>query len=172
MMKKRIFLIALVVLLMIGVSIGTWAVAAANYGTPSDPLITLSYLNSKLTPELLQQFQKQLDAKTAEMTANFQKQIRDLEAKIEKNSASGATFVQVNLSSGQSVTCSAGAEIMLRSGTAQAWSDMSDLTGGGTLKLGDMLKQNYMYMTPYDGGGLCAASAATLLIRGGYKINS
>ncbi len=157
---------------MIGVSLGTWAVAAANYGSSSDPLVTLSYLNSKLTPELLQQFQKQLDTRTAEMTASFQKQIQDLEAKIEKSGGSGAAFVQVNLLNGQSISCSAGTEIMLRSGTAQAWSDMSDLTGGGTLKLGDMLKQNYMYMTPYDGGGLGATGAAALLVRGGYKINT
>ena len=172
MKKKRIFLVSLVVLLMLCVGLGTWAVAAANYGTSSDPLITLTYLNNKLTPDLLTQFQKQLDSKTAEMSTSIQKQISDLEAKIDKSGGSSNSFVQVNLQNGQSVNCSAGAEIMLRSGSVQAWSDMSDLTSGSTLKLGESLKQNYMYMIPYDGGGMGAAAASTLLIRGSYKINS
>jgi hypothetical protein len=155
---------------MVGVGLGTWAVAAANYGTSSDPLITLTYINNKLTPELLTQFQKQLDAKTAEMNTSLQKQIQELEAKIEKSSG-GTSFVQVNLQSGQSVSCSAGAEIMLRSGSVQAWSDLSDLTSGSALKQGEALKQNYMYLVPFDGGGVGAAGASTMLIRGNYKIN-
>lgn len=157
---------------MVGVGLGTWAVAAANYGTTSDPLVTLSYLNNKLAPDLLGQFQKQLDAKTAEMNTSLQKQIQELDAKIDRNGGSSSSFAQVNLQNGQSVNCSAGTEIMLRSGSAQAWSDMADLTSGGTLKLGDAMKQNYMYMTPIDGGGFGASSTSTILIRGSYKINS
>lgn len=171
MMKKKVIYFAITFLLMVGVGFGTWAVAAANYGTSSDPLITLSYLNNKLTPDLMSQFQKQVDTKTADMNTGIQKQIQDLESKISKSGGNSASFVQVNLQNGQSVACSAGAEILLRSGTVQAWSDMSDLTSGSTLKLGDAMKQNYMYMIPYDGGGFGAASASTLLIRGSYKIN-
>jgi len=172
MKRKRIIIIALIVLLMVGVGVGTWAVAAANYGTSTDPLVTLSYLNNKLTPDILAQFQKQLDSKVADLNTSFQKQVQDLQDKLSKTSTGSAVFVQVSMQSGQSITCSAGTEILLRSGTAQAWSDMSDLTGGGVLKLGDGLKQNYMYIVPFDGGGLGATSATTLLIRGSYKLSS
>lgn len=151
---------------MAAVSAGTWAIATSGFGTASDPLITLSYIDNKLTPDILAKFQKQLDTKSADLTTDLQKRIEELEA----NSGSN-TFRQVSLQNGQSISCSAGAEVLLRSGSLQAWSDLSSLSGGGTLKQGEALRINYMYMIPNDGGGFGAAEASTLLIRGSYKIN-
>ena len=159
------------VLLLVGVGVGAWTLAASTNGTSSDPLITLSYLNDKVMPSVLDQFQKKMDAKVGELTAGYEKRIKELEDKLDSASGGGSeTFSVVTLKNGQSVSCAEGAEVMLREGTAQAWSEISDLTSGAPLELGGALVKNHMYAVPYAGGGLGAVSDVTLLIRGGYKI--
>ena len=171
MKKKKILITLLALLVIVGVGVGTWTLAASTYGTSSDPLITLSYLNEKVLPSMLVDFQKKIDAKVSELTVAYEKRIRELEDKLDSSSGGGGeTFSVVTLKNGQSISCSEGAEIMLRGGTAQAWSDISDLTSGAMLKIGGDLLQNHMYTVPYSGGGLGATSDATLLIRGKYTI--
>ncbi len=172
MKKKNIIITLLILLLIAGVGIGTWTLAASTYGTSSDPLITLSYLNDKVMPAVLSEFQKKMDAKVSELTNSYEKRIKELEDKLNNSAGGGSgTFSVVELKNGQSISCSEGAEIMLRSGSAQAWSEISDLTSGSPLELGGMLVQNHMYTIPYSGGGLGVISDSTLLIRGSYKIN-
>jgi len=168
-MRKRVITIAIVVLLMVGVGIGTWAIASSNYGTSSDPLITLSYLNETLMPEILSKFQSEMDKKVAELTAEFETQIKELEDKLSGYSG-GDVFATVNLRSGQSLTCKAGAEIMLRSGTAAALTELSDLTSGENLLPSLALSKNHMYVVPASGGGISAGSDATVLVRGTYTV--
>jgi len=169
-MKKRILTIALVILLMAGVSIGTWAIATSSYGTSSDPLITLSYLNDTLMPQILADFQTEMDAKVGELTAEFETQIRELEGRLSEYTG-GDVFATVTLQSGQSVTCQEGTEIMLRSGAAEAWSELSDLTGGENLASSGTLIKNHMYVVVSAGGGIGAKSDSTILIRGSYTLN-
>ena len=173
MKKKNIIITLLVLLLVVGVGIGSWALAAATYGTSSDPLITLSYLNDKVMPSVLNEFQKKMDSKVSELTTSYEKRIKELEDKLNNSSGTGgsATFAAVTLKNGQSISANEGTEIMLRTGSAQAWSELSDLTSGAPLELGGMLVQNHMYTIPYSGGGLGVVSDSTLLIRGTYKIN-
>ncbi len=172
MKKKNVIITLLILLLLVGVGIGTWTLAAATYGTSSDPLITLSYLNDKVMPSVLSEFQKKMDAKVNELTTGYEKRIRELEDKLNNSSGGGSeTFAVVTLKNGQSVSCSEGAEVMLRTGSAQAWSEISDLTSGTPLAVGGELILNHMYTIPYAGGGLGATSDSTLLIRGTYKIN-
>ena len=51
--------LSLVLALVLGIGIGSYA--AGGYGSASDPLITLSYLEAKLTPEILEQVEDMLD---------------------------------------------------------------------------------------------------------------
>ena len=53
MKKLRMTAVFCIVAVLLG-SVGAYA--ATNYGTESDPLITLSYLNEVLKPELQQSF--------------------------------------------------------------------------------------------------------------------
>ena len=170
MTKKRIIGIAVVVLLMAGVGIGTWAIASSNYGTSSDPLVTLSYLNETLMPQILNEFKSEMDKKVAELTAEFEAQIRELEKK-RSGFEGGDVFATVTLSSGQSLTCEEGAEIMLRSGTAEAIAGLSDLTSGENLSLSGGLMKNHMYVVLSSGGGISAKSEVTALVRGTYTIS-
>jgi len=169
MTKKRILTVAVVILLMAGVGIGTWAIASSNFGTSSDPLITLSYLNETLMPQIMNEFKSEMDKKVAELTTEFEKKIKELEDKLSGYSG-GDVFVTVNLLSGQSLTCEEGAEIMLRSGTAEATAGLSDLTSGESLPASGELVRNHMYVALSE-GGITAKSDATVLIRGTYKIN-
>lgn len=169
-MKKRILTIALVILLMAGVSIGTWAIATSSYGTSSDPLITLSYLNDTLMPQILADFQTEMDEKVGELTAEFESQIRELEGRLSQYSG-GDVFAALSLRAGQSVTCQEGTEIMLRSGAAEAWSELSDLTSGESLASSGALIKNHMYVVVSAGGGLGIKSDVVILIRGTYTVN-
>jgi hypothetical protein len=169
-MKKRILTIALVALLMVGVSLGTWAIATSNYGTSSDPLITLSYLNETLMPQILADFKSEMDKKVGELTVEFEAQIKELEDRLAQHSG-GDVFVTLTLRAGQSLTCGEGAEIMLRSGTVEAWSELSDLTSGDKLQPSGTLIKNHMYVVVSAGGGIGANSDAVILIRGAYTVN-
>lgn len=169
-MKKRILTIALVVLLMVGVGLGTWAIATSNYGTSSDPLITLSYLNETLMPQILADFKSEMDKKVVALTVEFEAQVRELEDKLSQH-AGGDVFVTLTLRAGQSLTCSEGAEIMLRSGTAEAWSELSDLTSGENLPPSGTLAKNHMYVVVSAGGGIGAKNDAVILVRGTYTVN-
>jgi len=169
-MKKRILTIALVILLMAGVGIGTWAIATSSYGTSSDPLITLSYLNDTLMPQILADFQTEMDEKVGELTAEFESQIRELEGRLSQYSG-GDVFATLTLRGGQSVTCQEGTELMLRSGEAAALSELSDLTSGENLASSGALIKNHMYVAVSAGGGISVKSDATILIRGTYTVN-
>jgi hypothetical protein len=66
-MKKKKTLVILSVVLALIIAAGIGAYAASNYGTSDDPLITLSYLDNKLTPDLMKQFDLKLDSTVAEL---------------------------------------------------------------------------------------------------------
>ena len=55
MTKRKKTLIAVGVLLAVALVVGLTTLAVSNYGTESDPLVTLSYLEDRLTPEILDQ---------------------------------------------------------------------------------------------------------------------
>ena len=172
MKKKNVIITLLILVLLVGVGIGTWTLAAATYGTSSDPLITLSYLNDKVMPSMLSEFQKKMDAKVGELTTGYEKRIRELEDKLNTSAGGGnETFAVVALKNGQSISCSEGVEIMLRAGSAQAWSEISDLTSGTPLGVGGRVGFKPHVHRALCGRRLGVTSDTTLLIRGSYKIN-
>lgn len=133
---------------------GITVYAAYNYGTKDDPLITKSYLDEVLTPELIAEFSAQLDAAEGE---------------------TGGAFRVVTLGKGQTVSCQVGCEIMLRVGTAAASGAdspvMVDTTSGTTLENGGALVKNHLYMVTIAGNGLTASADTTkVLISGTYTV--
>ncbi|MCD7768222.1 MAG: hypothetical protein LUH06_05415, partial [Oscillospiraceae bacterium] len=92
MQRRRIRIAAFVAaaLLLAGVS----AYAAGSYGSSSDPLITKSYLDEVVQPQL--------------------------EAAVEEATGAG-TFAVVTLDAGDRVTCAVGTELVLRFGSATAY---------------------------------------------------
>ena len=159
MKNKKLTLIlsiALAVVVIAGVSV----YAASNYGTSSDPLITLSYLNDTLTPQLMEDFQAELDKAAAG----------------QGSGGSADSYKVVTLSQGQTITGSVGCEFLLRIGSAAVKAadtpGLVDISSGGSIDNGAALTTNHLYMVTIEGHGISAtASTVKVLVRGSYTIN-
>lgn len=153
---KIILLIALVAV----VSAGVGAYAASNYGTQSDPLVTLSYLNDTLAPAMRGEFDAQLYAA-----------VDDLEEKVQTDIANASgSFKVVTLASGKTLSAAAGCEILYRSGTAVSVGALVDVSAGTEVAAGTALTANHLYTASAAGDGVKASASVTLLVRGTYTI--
>ncbi len=122
------------------------APAAAAPGTAGDPLVSKSYIDEVVLPYV--------DGAVASGTGGL---------KI------------VELSAGERLTASAGAEIILRGGTvravASAKGGLCDVTGGADLGQGEAVAANHLLLVPRaDGRGVAADTEAILMIRGDYEV--
>ncbi|NCB51833.1 MAG: hypothetical protein EOM54_08140 [Clostridia bacterium] len=158
MMKKwQVFLLVLAVAV---VAAGVGAYAATNYGTQSDPLVTVSYLTDTLEPSIQSNFDGQLAAAMEQLEAAFEADLAN---------ATG-TFEVVALTNGQTLSGGAGCEILFRSGSATAVGAILDVSTGASVSSGASLTANHLYMTSASGDGVKAGGAVTLLVRGVYTI--
>lgn len=158
-MKNRKLITILSVVLAVVLIAGVSVYAATNYGTSSDPLITLSYLDKTLTPSVLEQFASELEAALA-----------------GQGGGKAETYHVVTLSKGQILTGSVGCEIMLRIGSAGVSASDSpglvDITSASSLNNGASLSVNHLYMVTIAGNGIKAtASTVKVLVRGSYTIS-
>ena len=154
-MKEKKVKIIICALLAVCAVAGITVYAAYNYGTMDDPLITKSYLDKVLTPELMEEFNAQLD---------------DYQSASEEG-----TFTVLTLNRGQVIKCQVGCELMLRIGAAYASGSDSpvlvDVTAGRTLENDTTLERNHLYMvTIADNGFTVSATTTKVLIRGEYTI--
>lgn len=159
MRKKRLItVLAAVLILALGVGVGVYA--ASNFGTQSDPLVAKSYLDNVLTPKLKEEYSAQLG-----------KEFAVLDTKISNVAATAkGNFSAVTLTSGQTLTTSAGCEIILRSGTALASGSLTDVTDGAALSSSDSLPANHLCITGTDSSGVYASGDVILLVKGSYSI--
>ena len=156
--RLRAVLIALAILLAVGVTV----YAAANYGSREDPLITKSYLDSVVQPELEKELEIRLEAALSEA---------------EFNNA-GGDFVLLTLQNGQRVTGEVGTELLPRFGSVRAYAYDSadvalvDTTDAAAVMNGSTLSANHLYMITIKGNGFTAAADNTkVLIAGEYTVN-
>lgn len=150
----RTVIIIVVVVLLWGISV----YAASTYGTQSDPLVTLSYLTDKLTPDLM-----------TTVNSNISSAVSGVESAV---SSGGMTtnYELVSVPNGKTLTGNTGCEVLLRSGTMNASTDgFVDSTGGDNLANGAALTQNHLYMMT-GANSVTATSEATVLVRGSYTI--
>jgi hypothetical protein len=165
--NRLIITLSLVLALVLGIGIGSYA--ASGYGSSSDPLVTLSYLTEKLTPELLQQVDKRLDAKEDALVKEF----ADMMA--AQSSIKADSYTVVSLSNGQRLIGQVGCEILLRIGTANCTAQYTpglvDASAGGTINSGAALTANHLYMVTIANHGITATSSGVkVLVRGEYTI--
>lgn len=154
-MKEKKAKIIICAILAVCAIAGITVYAAYNYGTKGDPLITKSYLDEVLAPELMEEFNAQLDA--------------------QNSGSEDGTFMVLTLGKGQKLKCKVGCEVMLRVGAAYASGSDSpvlvDTTLGRTLENDTALEKNHLYMATIADNGLTASASTTkVLVRGEYTI--
>ena len=96
-------------------------------------------------------------------------------AQIKGGGVSSGTYKAVQLTTGQKMIGSEGAEIILRSGEATAIDNgangVSDVTGAKDLMTGQSVTLNHLLLIPRsDGRGVQALTEAYVMVRGSYTI--
>ena len=163
-MKKKRTIMILAFALVAVVFAGVGAYAASTLGSRDDPLVTLSYLNERLYPELVSKISEEADKAAAEVRQSL-------------GSGSGTeTYAVVTLTKGKKLVGEVGCEILLRIGTATVSCvdnpGLIDTTDGSALNNGTSLTKNHLYMVTIAGGGITAGSdTVKVVVRGGYTIN-
>ena len=177
-MKKgiRVVLTAAAALLVMIAAVFAAGEYSGPAGSENDPLVTLSYINDIFTVQVQKYFREELQAQTDSLRDSLETRIEALEEACEAagGADAGMTFTEITLSPGKKLSCTAGTELLLRSGSAYAVAPetpgLLDTSGGSNLDRGAYLAKNHMYLVTSDGGGIYAVSSATVLIRGDHKI--
>lgn len=150
------------------------AMAAGTAGSQTDPLVTLSYLESTYTNTLLQKADASFQSRNKELEQALADQVAAMKKEVSSQSVqtgSAATFTAMTLTKGQTLTGAVGTEVLLRQGSAVCAASSApglvDLTGGSEVQNGGALTANHLYLMTADGRGVTAASdSVTLLVRG------
>ena len=170
---------ALPALLALTLLLGTGA-AVATGGGKKDPLVTLSYLEDTVIPEILSKLKTDTKSLNKDLKADLAAQIdiyeSDMEQLLKSGSAAGSdTYVLVTLSAGQTMALDVGCELMLRVGTATVNAATApaliDVTTGGSINAGAALEKNHLYMATIADRTLTPTTdTVKLLVRGGYSV--
>ncbi len=162
-LKKSIIVFTLIVaLLTFGVS------ADEQYSSKNDPLVSLSYVNDVLGPQIMAQVLEKIESQYVK--------ISDL------TDMSSAELTLITLSKGDTLMCKGVCEIILLSGNAttiitsssniEAGQGLIDVTDGTIVTNGALIKANHKIIIPKaDGRGIIVTGdSVTLLVRGAYTI--
>ena len=176
--KQKAAILAGVVLA--GVVITGGFSAAAAGGSEDDPLVTLSYLTQVVTPQLMDEVDKQVAANEQALLDELNAAIDTYEQQMQAalgqggGSATGSSFAVVTAQAGQVLTPGVGCELLLRTGGATVSAAESpallDTTAGGSLESGGALVANHLYLTPGDGRSVTFTTDGSFLIRGSYTL--
>jgi hypothetical protein len=150
----------------------TVAYAATSAGSSSDPLVTLSYLTDKFTPQMESRMETLVKDKADELTEQFEEAVSGTSS---GSSSSASVFQVVTLTKGKTLVGDVGCEVMLRVGSATCGADGStglvDTTDGTTLENGKSLVKNHLYMVTVSTRSVTAtADTVRVLVRGPYTI--
>ena len=181
-MKHICFTRAVTALSAILLAGGTVALAAAQAGTPSDPLITRSYAEGTyrdtVTASAEAAAKKQMSAAETAVAASLaavQEKGNAAEEELARQAAAAmgvaASVKTAGISAGGTLTAPLGTEICLISGAADlASGNLINLTTGQTVPVGGALTRNQLYLTAEGGAVLRASSAARVRVSGAYTV--
>ena len=148
---------------------------AANPGSSSDPLISLSYFEDKieeLKTSLLEQLTDTFSTKFTELEKNVDEELK----KVSENGVSDPVeFKVITLSENETILCEAGTEIIVRSGKSTVITSenssggISDITSGKDLANGEEIVNNHLLIVPKsDGRGIKATITGAVMVKGNY----
>lgn len=171
LLKNKRLILSLIVLTCIFCA----GALAANPGSSSDPLISLSYFEDKietLKKDLLEQLTKTFSEKFEDLEKNVDETLD----KISKEGISAPTeFKVITLNEGETIICEAGTELIVRSGrsavvTSETSSGgISDITAGKDLANGEAITNNHLLIVPKaDGRGIKGIVKGSIMIKGNY----
>jgi len=153
-MKSKIIRFSVLLFLLI-LTVTAVCSVFAEPGDEDDPVISLSYIQNKVIPELKEY----------------------IDSKISSFSASGGTsFEVVEVGAGKTVICEKSAELILRMGSASVIATekggLADTTSGFDLGNGEAMPANHLLIVPVnDGRGIKAETDIIVMIKGGFSIN-
>ena len=157
MTKTKIFILALVAILVLFA-----ATVYAQPGSPADPMVSRSYLNSRI--------------------AGLEAQINQLTTLINNMEGTGSQFYPVQreiftvvrAEAGELLIGEASTEIILRSGQATAvtgYNGIVNATAGRDLMDGQVVPHNNLLIVPQpDGRGMRFQTTSYLMIKGDFHI--
>ena len=136
-------------------------VVLAEPGASDDPLISKSYIENQLMPQIKQYIESRL----AEVGGGSG----------GADAVTADKFNVVNASAGQQIICSAGTELILRMGSASVIATekggIADTTDGFDLADGTFMPSNHLLIVPVsDGRGVRATTDIIVMIKGGYTV--
>ncbi len=138
------------------------------YSSQDDPLVSLSYVNDVLGPEIMAQVMAKVEAEYIK--------ISDISV------ASAGSYTYVTLQKGQTLMAKACCEVVVLDGSATAvitssvnvaaGAGIHDLTAGSVITNGSLLPlSHYLVIPKADGRGFAVTSdIANILVRGEYHI--
>jgi len=154
-MKKtrRALLITLIAVLAL-----TTIASFATPGTNDDPLISLSYINDTLLPEIYGYINEKIDSLTNSNQTN-----------------EAAEFKVVDVKKGQKIQGGSGCEMILRMGSATIVASksggLSDVTDGYDLGQNEPMPANHLIIVPInDGRGITMTADGKIMIKGTYTL--
>ena len=153
-MKNNKWAIRLACLVLVAGTIAGVAIAVGEQGAEIDPLVTLSYLNEVVTPDILLKVDEKVEARA-----------NQLEEKIL--AGGGATFATVEASAGKTLTLTAGSQVILRFGTAST-NGLLDSTDG--IATEGVLSANHLYIATGESQLVLVSTDATFLVQGRYTV--
>ena len=172
MKKGKIAGILIVSGLMLSLTVGYIASAAA--GDVNDPLISLSYLNSTVLPQLKAELKTDMATIKSEIVNSLKNEISSLvQSEVSEQTYTG--FKAVEVQRGDTILGHEGTEIILRSGTAVSIcpgeNGLTDTTAGLDLTDGKNIEKNHVYIVPReDGRGMKITIEGFIMVKGGYDI--
>jgi len=153
-------------------------VFAATIGSESDPLVSKSYVDSKIEQVLTlingngtgSSSGVDVDALAEQVLAKIN------EGDITGGSVAAEGYVPVSVAVGQTIYGGEGTEFILRAGkgniSVSGVDGIADITTGEELLNGSRAVKNHLMIVPRDDGrGIEVTEAAWFLVKGSYEIN-
>ena len=146
--------------MLIIISVGITIVWANDPGMETDPLISKSYIDQVLLPQIY---------------SYIDKAVQGVSGTGQSNSKENSTFEVVSLKAGQKLEAKKGCEMILRMGSgtivASSRGGIADVTGGIDLAQGSQIPSNHLLIVPLDDGrGIIASTDMLIMVRGSYDI--
>lgn len=189
-MKMKMVIIAAMV---VAAAMGIFAIAA-DYGTQSDPLVSLSYITDVFTPDLLNKAEKTANDTAKQVNSNITSYESRVDKKvnefIDRNTANvtdsmidqiagkvqiptskqTAPFTTLNLTAGKTVVLTKGCEVVVRgAGVACKTGALIDASTGGLVSANGAITANHLYIAAETGATISVKSNVTVLVKGQYS---